>query len=78
LEQNGVDHTVLIVGGLVGHTGDEPVDDKSKEKVLIVDIMQREHGAAVEQELRLEGLEAKVFERDAEGRLRAAGVGGRE
>jgi hypothetical protein len=37
-----------------------------------------EHGAAVEQELRREGLETEVLEGEASGRLWAFGEGGRE
>ena len=65
-EEDGVDDAVLIVGGLVGQAGDEAVDDEGDEKMLVVDVVQREHGAAVEQELGGEGLEAEVFEGDAE------------
>ena len=50
-EQNGVDDAVLIVFGLVGQARDEAVDDEGEEKMLVVDVVQREHGAAVEQEL---------------------------
>jgi hypothetical protein len=76
LEEDGVDYAVLIVLGLVGQARYEAVDDEGDEKVLVVDIVQREHGAAVEQELGRKRLEAKIFERDAQRWLRAAGVRG--
>ena len=72
-EEDGVDDAVLIVLGLVGQARYEAVDDEGEEKVLVVDIVQREHGAAVEQELGGKRLEAKIFERDAQRWLRAAG-----
>jgi hypothetical protein len=51
-QQNGVDHAVLIVFGFVGQAGDEAVNDEGEEKMLVVHVVQRHHGAAVEQELR--------------------------
>lgn len=75
-EEHGVDNAVLIVCGLVGQAGDEAVDDEGDEKVLVVDVVQREHGAAVEQELGGKWLEADAFEGDAQRRLRAAGEDG--
>src|SRR6266550_667394 len=75
-EQNGVDDAVLIVFGLVGQAGDEAVNDEGEEKMLVVNVVQREHGAAVEQELGGEMLEAEVFERDAEWGLGLCGEEG--
>jgi hypothetical protein len=65
-EENSVDHAVLIVFGLVGQAGYESVYDEGEEKMLVVNVVQREHGAAVEQELGGERLEAEVFERNTE------------
>ena len=44
--------------------------------MFVVNIMQREHGAAVEQELGGEGLKAYIFQGDAERWLVAASEGG--
>jgi hypothetical protein len=44
--------------------------------VLVVDIVHCKHGAAVKQELGGKSLEAEIFERDAQGRLRTAGARG--
>ena len=52
------------------------MDDEGEKQVLVVDIVQREHGAAVEQELGGKRLEAEDFPGDAQRRLRAAGEGG--
>src|SRR5271154_6682979 len=71
-QENSVDDTVLVVFGLVAQARDEAVDDEGEQKVFVINVVQREHRAAVEQELRREGLEAEVFEWDAKGRLRAA------
>jgi hypothetical protein len=75
-DQNGVDNAVLIVVGFVGETGNEAVDDEGDEKVLVVDVVQGEHGAAVEQELGREWLVAEVFEREPKRWLCAAGKEG--
>lgn len=72
-KEHGVDDAVLIFFGFVGQARDEAVDDEGDEKVLVVDVVHREHGAAVEQELGGEGLEADVLEGDAQRRLRTAG-----
>ena len=50
---------------------------EGEEEMLVVDVVQGEHGAAGEQELSGLRLEAKVFERDPQGWLgpRAAWTG---
>jgi hypothetical protein len=73
LEQEGVDDTVLIVLGLVGQAGDEAVGDEGKENMLIVNVVEREHRAAVEQELWRKRLEAEVFQWDTKSWLGDAG-----
>jgi hypothetical protein len=75
-EEKGVDDAVLIVFGLVGEAGYEAVNDEGEEKMLVVNVVQGEHRAAVEQELGGERLEAEVFERDAEWRLELCGEDG--
>ena len=75
-DEDCVDDAVLIVFGFVGQARDEPVSDEGEEKMLVINVVQRQHGAAIEQELRGERLEAEVFERDTEGRLGAAGEEG--
>jgi hypothetical protein len=47
-EENGVDDTVLIVFGLVCEPRDEAVGDEGEEKMFVVNVVQREHRAAVE------------------------------
>ncbi len=76
LEQDGVDDAVLIVFGIVGQARDEAVDDEGEEKMFVIDVVEREHGAAVEQELRGERLEAEILQGDAKRWLRAAGEAG--
>ena len=43
LDEDGIDDAVLVVLGLVGQARYEAVDYEGDEKVLVVDIMQREH-----------------------------------
>jgi hypothetical protein len=50
-KQNGVDDAVLIVFGFVGQAWDEAVNDEREKKMLVVDVVQRQHRAAIEQEL---------------------------
>jgi hypothetical protein len=45
--------------------------------MLVVNVVQGEHGAAVEEKLVGEGLKAEVLEGDAQRRLGAAGEGDR-
>jgi hypothetical protein len=51
LEEDGIDYAVLVVFGLIGQARYETVNHEGDEQVLVIDIVQREHGAAVEQEL---------------------------
>ena len=71
-------HTVLIIGRLVGQSGDEAMSDEGQEKMFVVNVIERKHGAAVEQELRRKRLESEVFERNTKWWLDAAGEGDRE
>jgi len=48
------------------------VDDEGEEKMLVVNVMEGEHGAAIEEKLVGKGLEAEFLEGDAKGRLGAA------
>ena len=66
LQQNGVDDAVLIVFGFVGKAGDEAVNDGREEKMLVVNVVQRKHGAAVEKELGGKRLESEVFKGDTQ------------
>jgi hypothetical protein len=68
-EEKCLDDAVLIVFGFVGQARYEAVNDEGEEKMLIINVVQREHRAAVEQELGGERLETEVFQRDAERRL---------
>jgi hypothetical protein len=64
---------VLIGGGIVGDAGDEAAGIEGDEEVSGIHIMQGEHGAAVEEIARGQGLEAYVFKRDSGGGARAGG-----
>jgi hypothetical protein len=80
-EQNALDDAVLIVFGFVGQAGDEAVNDEGEEKMLVVDVVQREHGAAIEQELGGKRLKSEVFKGDAQWGVsfcRKARCGGEE
>src|ERR1700733_5623847 len=66
-DEDGVDVAVHVVYWLVGEAGDQFLDDEGDEEMLVVDVVESEHGAAVEQELFGEGHEAEVFEREAQG-----------
>ena len=82
-EEDCFDGAVHVVGWLVGEARDEFFDDEGEEEVLVVDVVEGEHGAAVEEELLGDGLEAELFEGKAERLVRvfrgvfgAAGAGG--
>jgi hypothetical protein len=77
-EEDGIDDTVLIVFGFVGEARDEAVDNESDEKMLVVNVMQGEHGAAVKQKLVGEGMEAEILDEDAQWRFGVAGESDRE
>jgi hypothetical protein len=66
-EEDGVDVAILIVLRLVWQALEEMAGAEGKEEMLIVDVVQRKHGAAGEQELGGLRLEAKVFEWDSQG-----------
>jgi hypothetical protein len=70
-EENGVDIAVLIVHRVVREALEEMAGAEGKEEMLVVDVVQGEHGAAGEQKLSGLRLEAKVFKRDAQGWFRA-------
>jgi hypothetical protein len=72
-EEDGIDDAVLIVFGLVGQSWDEAVDDKGEEKMLVVNVVQGEHRAAIEEEFSGQGLEAESLDGDAKWGLRAFG-----
>ena len=64
---------ILIGGGIVGDAGDEAAGVEGDEEVSGIHIMQGEHGAAVEEIARGQGLEADAVKRDSGGRARAGG-----
>jgi hypothetical protein len=74
-EENGIYDTVLVVFGLVGEAGDEAMSDEGEEKMFVINVVQREHRAAVEQKLRAERLEAEILQGDAQRELGSAGGG---
>jgi hypothetical protein len=66
-EEEGED--VILVGRwVVGNAGNEAASVKGEEEVGVIDIVQREHGAAIEEITRRERHEAEVFEVDSAGR----------
>ncbi len=67
LKQKGVDDAILIVRRFIVQARDEPVNDEGEEKMFVINVVQREHRAAIEQEFRGEGLEAEVFQWNAQG-----------
>jgi len=69
LQENGIDDAVLVVLGLIGQARDKAVNHEGDEEVLLINIVDGEHGAAVEQELAGKGLEPQLFERDTQGRV---------
>lgn len=72
-EEDGFDVAVLVFGGLVGETLEEPMGAVGEEKVFVVDVVERIHGAAGKQELGGEVLEADWFQRDTK---RGVGIAG--
>jgi len=64
LEEKGIDDTVKIVVGFVRQSRDQAVDNKGQKKMFVIDVMDREHGAAVEQKLVRNGLKAEILEGD--------------
>jgi hypothetical protein len=67
LQQNGVDVTVLVVRRIVREALQEAAGTEGDEEVPAVHVVEREHGAAGEEELGGERLETQGFEGDAEG-----------
>ncbi len=72
LEQESIDVTVLIVRRIVGDALEEAAGTEGDEEMLIVHVVEREHGAAGEEELGGERLETQGFEGDAERGVRIA------
>jgi hypothetical protein len=75
-EEDSVDDAVLVVHGFIGEARDEAMDYEGDEKMLVVDVVKGEHGAAVEEKLIGERLKAEVLKGDAQRGLRAAGEEG--
>jgi hypothetical protein len=73
LQKDGVDGAILIVLGFVDQAPEKVARAEGEEEVLVVDVVQREHGAAAEHELRGLRLKAETFEWDTQRRLRATG-----
>ena len=64
-DQDGVDGAVHVVLWLVGQPREEMAGAEGEEKMLVVDIVDGQHGAACEEELLGEWLEAELFQREA-------------
>jgi len=61
-EQDGVDAAVHVVLGLVGEALEKVAGAEGEQEMLIVDVVNCQHGAACEEELLGEGLEAERFQ----------------
>ena len=72
-EKDGVDGAIVIVLGVVDQTPEQMAPAEGEEEMLVVDVVQGEHGAAGEQELDGLGLKAETFKRDTKRRLWSAG-----
>jgi hypothetical protein len=72
-EENSLDETVLIVGGLVGQTREEAVSAIGEEQVFVVHVVERVHGAAGEKELGGDRHEAQRFQGDAKNGVGVTG-----
>lgn len=75
-EEEGGNVAVLVLRGIVGNALEEGAGVEGEQKVRVVHEVEGEHGAAVEEELRDKGLEAKWRKGDPKRRLRAASVAG--
>jgi hypothetical protein len=73
LDQDGVDGAVHIVLWLVGQPGEEVAGAEGEQKMLVVDVVDGQHGAACEEELLGQGLESELVQGEAKRRLGAAG-----
>ena len=73
LEEDGLNVAVLVFRGFVGQTLEEATDAVGEEEMLVVDVVERVHGAAGEKELGGERREADWFQRDANARGRDCG-----
>ena len=69
--QDGVDVAVLVVGRVVGQALEEAPGVEGEQQMLVVDVVEGQHGAAGEQELRGDGQKTHVA---PEG-MRVAGSG---
>jgi hypothetical protein len=69
LDEERGDVAVLVGGWVAGDALEEGSGVEGEEEVMVVDEVEREHGAAGGEELRVEGLETERFEGDAHGWL---------
>lgn len=71
-EKDSVDSAILIVLWFIDQAPEKMTCAESEKEMLVVHVVQGEHGAAGEQELDGLWLKPKTFEGDTQGRLRAA------
>lgn len=64
-DEDGVDGAVHVVLGLVGQSREEVAGAEGEQEMLIVDVVDGQHGAACEEELLGECLEAELFQGEA-------------
>jgi hypothetical protein len=67
LEEEEVDVVILVGGRVVRNAGDESAGVEGDEEVRVVDVMQGDHGAAVEEVTWWQRHEAEVLESDSIG-----------
>ena len=72
-EKDCVDGAILIVLGVVDQSPEKMTCTEGEKEMLVVNVVQRQHGAASEQELDGLRLKTKTFERDTQRRLRTTG-----
>jgi hypothetical protein len=77
-EEECVDVAVHVVGWVVGQARHEAANDEGDQQMLVVHVVEGEHGAAGEEELAGERLEAERIERDTQGLVGFIGRGGGE
>jgi hypothetical protein len=71
-EEDGVDGAILIIFRVAGQTLHQMASAEGEKEVLLVDVVEREHRAAGEEELIRLRLKAEFFKWDAQRRVRIA------
>ena len=77
-EEDGLDDAVLVFGWTIGDTRHETGDAEGDEEMLIVDVIDGEHGSAFEEVAGGDRLEAEGLKGNALRRVGLPGGAGRE